>query len=146
MSARPTNGARPLNRLRDEMDQLFENFFGPMATWSPLTGGARTFPPLNIWEDDNNLYAEAELPGMTMDDLEVYVVGNELTIMGERKGSQDGNFHRRERPIGAFLRTVTLPMPIDANRVEATLRDGVLMITMPKSEIAKPRKIQVKSA
>src|SRR5687768_11950688 len=146
MLARQTNGAQPLNRLREEMDQLFENVFGSSDTWSPFGGGGRTFPPLNIWEDDQNLYAEAELPGMTMDNLEVYVVGNELTIKGERQGSGDGNFHRRERPVGAFLRTITLPVMIDSERVEATLRDGVLFITMPKSEAAKPRKIQVKSA
>mgnify|MGYP003580855456 CR=1 FL=1 len=146
MLARQGNGAHPVNRLREEMDHLFENFFGPTVSWSPFRGATRTYPALNIWEDDQNIYAEAEVPGLTMDDLEVYVVGNELTIKGERKGTDQEGYHRRERGIGSFARTVPLPVTINSERVEAGLGNGVLSITMPKAETARPRKIEVKSA
>src|SRR5689334_20556928 len=105
------NGAGTVNRLREEMDHLFENFFGhqSMAGSAYVTG----FPALNIWEDENSLYAEAEVPGLTMGDLEVYVVGNELTIRGERKEGPEQTFHRRERGVGRFQRNVPLPIAID---------------------------------
>jgi HSP20 family protein len=141
MSTRQPNGVHPVNRLREEMDQLFDN----LAGWSPFGAVLRTYPPLNIWEDDQNLYAEAEVPGLTMNDIEVYVVGNELTSKGERKGADQDGYHRRERGTGSFLRTIPLPVVIDSERVEANLHNGVLNITLPKSEAARPRKIEVKS-
>jgi HSP20 family protein len=111
------------------------------------TNRTKAFPALNIWEDGDNLNAEAELPGLTMDQVEVYVVGNELTIRGQRHATADAKheFHRRERGAGEFARTVTLPFEIDAQKVEATLRNGILNITLPKAEAAKPRKIAVKA-
>jgi HSP20 family protein len=107
----------------------------------------RTFPALNVWEDNDVLHAEAELPGVSMEDIEVMVVGNELTIRGQRRqqATDKVNFHRRERGTGEFSRTVTLPFDIDQNRVEATLKNGILTIVMPKAETAKPRKIQVRA-
>jgi len=152
MFTRTGNGAHPISRLREEMDNLFDNFLGegwnPLsAAWSPLSGLVRGYPPLNVWEDDQNLYAEAELPGLSMEGLEVFVVGNELTVKGERKGCQKESetYHRCERGVGSFQRTIPLPMPINADQVEASLHDGVLTITMPKAEAAKPRKIEVKA-
>ena len=140
------NGVRAMNRLREEMDHLFENFLGTEAGhWVQGTGFVRGFPALNIWEDEHSLYAEAEVPGLTMNDLEVFVVGNELTIRGNRQEGDQQTYHRRERGVGEFKRVLPLPMPIDADKVEAKLRDGVLTITMPKAETAKPRKIEVKS-
>lgn len=111
------------------------------------TGRTRAFPALNIWEDGDVLMAEAEIPGLTMDDLEVYVVGNELTLRCQRRDAADenSNFHRRERGTGEFARTVTLPFEVDAQHVEATLCNGILTVKLPKAEAAKPRKIAVKS-
>jgi HSP20 family protein len=141
------NGVTTVNRLREEMDHLFENFFGPgAATDMPGAGYVRGFPAVNVWEDGENLYAEAEVPGLTMEDVEVYVVGNDLTIRGERKECQQQAFHRRERGVGPFQRVLPLPIAIDADKVEAKLREGVLLIAMPKAEAAKPRKIEVKGA
>lgn len=143
-----TSRAHSANRLRDEMDRLFDGFFGERAGWTPsdLFAG-QAYPPLNIWEDEGNVYAEAELPGLTMDDLEVLVTGNELSIKGERKPQTETNvtFHRGERGVGAFRRVVRLPLGIDADRVQATLQDGVLTITLPKAEAARARKIEVKA-
>jgi HSP20 family protein len=104
-------------------------------------------PLLNLWEDDENLYAEADLPDVQADKLEVLVnEGNQLTIQGERKAPDIKNavWHRQERPHGQFVRTVTLPMLVDAEKVEARFEQGVLKLTLPKSAAAKPRKINVK--
>ncbi|MFH1417493.1 MAG: Hsp20/alpha crystallin family protein [Planctomycetota bacterium] len=108
-------------------------------------GRSRVVPALNIWEDSESLYAEAELPGMTLDDLETYVEGDALVLKGGRKAAMcdDCTCHRQERPVGSFARTVRLPAQINADKVEATLKNGVLSITLPKAEVAKARRIQV---
>lgn len=138
------NQTLPFGRLRDEMEQLF----GSLVENAQSFAGSRNFPAVNIWEDDENLYAEAEVPGLKMDDLELFVSGDELTIKGSRAESrEDGaSFHRRERGAGAFNRVIRLPVDIDGDKVEATLHDGVLLVTLPKSGAAKPRKIKVKTS
>lgn len=148
MCSRPLAGVNSIHQLRGEMDRLFENLVESVSPWAGMLraeGGA--FPALNVWEDDESLYAEAELPGLRMEDLEVSVRGNELTIKGERNNSRDqeGTYHRRERGAGAFGRVVRLPVEINAERVEASLQAGVLTVKMPKAEAAKPRRIEVKS-
>ena len=107
---------------------------------------ARGWPAVNLMEDGERLVAEAEAPGLTMEDLEILVVGDELTLKGHRRPMSDREvtFHRRERGTGEFARVITLPMAVDADKVEAVLKEGVLTITLPKAEAAKPRKITVK--
>ena len=130
-----------LNRLSREMDRLF----GREASGG-LTG-AGNFPSLNLWEDGDNLYAEAELPGFGLDDLELYVTGNQLTMKGERRPPEheDGVWHRQERGYGTFSRTVELPGDVNGENVSAKFKNGVLRITLPKSEVVKPRRIEVKT-
>lgn len=129
------------DRLTREMDRLFN---------SVLDGGTfhrvRAFPAINVWEDADRLYAEAELPGLSLNDVEIFVVGDELTLKGHRPtdSDKDATYHRRERGTGDFSRVLTLPVEVDAEKVEATLRDGVLTIVMPKAEAAKPRKITIR--
>jgi len=118
--------------------------------WGDLTqqrpGLAGSFPPVNVWEDQEKLYVEAELPGLNQDNLEILVEGDQLTVRGERKPATDeGRWHRQERAFGRFQRTLTLPVAVDADKVEARLEQGVLTLTLPKSEAAKPRKIAVKA-
>jgi HSP20 family protein len=134
-----------MSQLRDEMDRLFESFGLGDGTWPTL---AVTYPAVNVWDDSEHVYAEAELPGMELSDLEIYVTGgNQLTIKGERKPWTPGQgvWHRQERGFGSFTRLIALPYDVDADRVEARFHNGVLTITMPKSEAAKPRKIAVKT-
>ena len=139
----------PLLRLQGEMNRLFENFFEDLPAARPY---ARGWPALNTWEDGDNAYVEAELPGLSMDDVEVYVTGDQLTISGERKiadpqtGAGTGSWHRRERSQGRFSRTVSLPWEINADRVEARLQDGVLTVRLPKCESCKPKKVKVLTA
>ena len=134
-----------LNRLHNEMNRLFDRF-GMGDSNSPAL--AYSYPPVNIWEDNEHVYAEAELPGMGQDDLEIYVSdGNQLTIRGERKALEQPNgvWHRQERGLGKFGRVLTLPANINADKVEARFEQGVLHLTMPKSPEAKPKKIAVRA-
>lgn len=133
-----------MNRLSNQMDQLFGRFNG---------GGRQTlapteYPPINFWEDEERVYAEAELPGMKLDDLEIFVTGaNQLTISGERKepAGNSAAWHRRERGYGKFTRVIELPSAVDEDKVEAQFKLGVLTINLPKREEAKPRRIAVKA-
>jgi HSP20 family protein len=133
-----------MNRLQNEMNRLFDQW----GTRTPRYAQS-VFPPLNLWEDGDSYFVETELPGLAMDDLEVYVTGgNQLSIKGERKSPEleNGAWHRRERGFGTFSRMIELPGHVDADKVSAEFRHGVLTITLPKSEEAKPRKISVKSS
>jgi len=132
-----------MHRLSREMDRLFGHGSNGMGR---LFGGG-SYPALNVWEDDDHVYAEAELPGFSLDDLEIYVTGNQLTIKGQRQPPEhaSGTWHRQERGYGKFSRMIELPGGIDGNKVEAEFKHGVLNITLPKSEAVKPRRIEVKA-
>lgn len=135
------NAWNQFNALQNEVNRIFER-----------SGGVRpdtaVFPLLNLREHNDVFYLDAELPGLELPDLDVTVTGpNQLTLKGERKPMQpnDGTLHRQERLAGRFVRTVTLPAPIDADKVDARFENGVLKIALPKHEAAKPRKIAVKA-
>lgn len=133
----------PFHQLREEMDRLLGGYAAPAVGAS---FGSRGFPPLNVWEEAEALFVEAELPGVKIEDLEITAVGNELTLSGKRGETPqaDATYHRRERGTGPFSRVVRLPVEVDAAKVSAALHTGVLLITLPKAEAAKPRKVQVK--
>jgi HSP20 family protein len=131
----------PLREFQEETNRVFGRFG---AENGPAL--ADSYPPVNIWGDNDNVYAEAELPGMQLDHLEIYVTeGNQLTIQGERRQRQLDKvvWHRLERGFGQFSRTIMLPVTVDADKVEARFEHGVLFVTLPKSEAAKPRRISV---
>lgn len=130
-----------LNWLRSEMGPLFGPLFPDVAE------GRVSAPALNLWEDEGRFYAEAELPGFSIEDLELSVVGNVLTIKGARGGQdpKEGVWLRRERFAGPFSRTIEFSSPIDPDKVEASLKNGVLLVTLPKAETARPRKIEIKA-
>ena len=131
-----------VNRLRDEMDRVFGRWTHRRV---PFLGQA-VFPLLNVWEDDSHYYVEAELPGMQMEDLEIFVNGSQLTIKGERKepAGEPGTWHRRERGYGKFARIFELPHIVDADQVSAELKQGVLTVTLPKQPESRPRRIEVR--
>ena len=134
----------PFGQLQSEVNRLFENWGGD--GWRRLTGGG--FPAVNVWEDAEAVHVEAELPGLDLKDLEIYVTGgNQFTLKGKRQQStsEKGVWHREERTFGEFSRVLTLPYPVDADRVDARFENGVLHVTLPKAESARPRKIAVKS-
>jgi len=128
-----------VQRMQDEFNRLFDRWGGD---------GFQSFPAVNIREEDDALNVEAELPGMNLEDLEIFVTGNtQLTIKGERKVAlpEKATLHRQERPFGKFVRTLTLPFPVDDTKVDARLENGILKIHLPKHEAARPRKITVKA-
>jgi HSP20 family protein len=109
---------------------------------------AGVYPPMNIWQDSDSFHVRADIPGVKADELSITAQRNRLTIQGRREIPQENgkvSWHRKERPEGSFSRTVTLPTEIDAERVEARYTDGVLSLTLPKAESARPRQITVKS-
>ena len=137
------NPMRELTRVRREMDRLLSDLVGGGGA----TMGSGVFPPLNVGEDAENVYVCAEVPGVKPEDMDVSVHGNTLTLRGERKPEalENVNYHRRERTAGTFHKAVTLPAEINADGVRADCRDGVLKLTLPKAEHAKPRRISVKA-
>lgn len=105
-----------------------------------------TYPAINMWEDDNHLYIESELPGYQQNDLQIFITGeDQLMLKGERKPVQMENAvcHRQERSFGTFERNLTLPVKVDANQVKATFTNGVLTLVLAKSAAAKPQKIEI---
>jgi HSP20 family protein len=133
--------SRLLPGLWANFDRLFDNF------GAELTRPVTAFPAVNVWEDNEAFHLEAELPGLKQDDVNIAVTQrNVLTLSGERKPEEgEGRWHRRERGFGRFQRVLRLPAPVDADKVEAQLDNGVLRLTLPKHEDAKPRRIAVKA-
>ena len=134
-----------MNRLQEEMEQWLSR----PGMNDPRQFARSVYPPLNLWEDDNNLYVEAELPELELSDLEIFVDGdNQLSIKGEHKQREQekGMWHRHERGHGSFSRKGELPQYVDSDKVTAELKHGVLTITLPKRQEAKARRIEVKAS
>jgi len=134
---------REFDRLRRQMDELF----GAVSGGTLAMPSAGVFPLINVTEDTNNYHIRAELPGIKSNELDIQVTTDGISISGERKIPVEGNnvrYHRREREAGTFSRSISLPGEIDVNKVEASMVNGVLTVTIPKSEAAKPRQITVK--
>jgi len=130
--------------LRDDLDTLLEL---PFLSGTPQTQLFTGWTPaLDLYQNNDNVVAVVELPGMRKEDIEISLHDGTLTIGGERKsetGTNGENATRTERFSGKFRRTVTLPTRVDANKVNATYKDGILIVTLPKAEEAKPKQIQV---
>jgi HSP20 family protein len=142
---------RDLMSIQDEMNQMFERVFGRRGSGGRETAltGASWAPAVDIAEQENAYLVTAEVPGVKPEDLEVTLEDGLLTIQGERRTEEESNdrqYHRVERRFGSFRRSITLPSQVDANRIEASYADGVLQVTVPKAESAKPKKIEVRSA
>ena len=135
----------PFADLHREVERLFDGF-GPGFMRLPHRR-AGLFPALNVWDQGESLCVEAELPGLNQDSLEIYAIGNELTIKGRRAPMEgrDLAYHRQERGTGEFSRVIALPAEVDPDKIEAVLKDGVLTLRLPKAESAKPRKIALKT-
>lgn len=140
---------QPMVRLRSEMDRLFERFFGEEEPFGRRDLFAlRRFPAVNVWEDDDTVFVEAELPGFVEKDIELTVTGNELVIKGARPALEPPKgttVLRCERGSGEFSRTIALPVDVDEKKVEAAFRNGILTINLPKAEVARTRKIPIKA-
>jgi HSP20 family protein len=136
----------PLHQFRDEVDRLLTGVLAGRHD-GVLPAMFRGQPAINVWEQNDALKVEMELPGVKSEQLDISVAGGELSVKvsAPEESQEEVTYHRRERPIGAFSRIVRLPVEVNAERVEADLHDGVLTITLPKAESAKPRKINITS-
>jgi HSP20 family protein len=136
---------RDLLATQREFDRLFREAFSPAFGEGEVS--TRTWaPPVDIYETGDTLVLKAELPGVDPDDVEIRVEENTLYLKGERKFEKEvkeQNYHRVERAYGTFTRTFSLPNSIDADKVAAAYKDGVLTLTMPKKEEAKPKTIKI---
>jgi HSP20 family protein len=143
-----------MEKMKREMDRFLEEFGSsgwslPFSRTSFLPGRwARGYPLLNVGEDGENLYVDALAPGVDPKTLDVSVQQNQLTISGEKKALlsdvESAAVHRSERSAGKFSRSVTLPVDVSVDKIQASYQDGLLKLVLPKAEAAKPKQIQVK--
>ncbi|OGQ95056.1 MAG: heat-shock protein Hsp20 [Deltaproteobacteria bacterium RIFOXYD12_FULL_57_12] len=142
----PRNPWAELEKFKREMDMLWPRFFGGETAAKHVSS---VYPPLNISENADNIFIRAELPGIQANDLEIFIEGDTLTIKGERrskKANEKTSYHRQELEYGRFSRAVALPTKVDADKITALVENGILTITLPKAEEAKPRQITVKAS
>jgi len=143
----------PFRTLQEEMNRLFDRFMGrswlaPLGEWEPPVVG--TFAPsVDVAETDEHVRVTAELPGLDPKDIELSVSGNTLTLKGEKKEEREerqGATYRSERYYGSFSRVIPLPCEVESDKAEATYKNGVLTVTLPKPEEVKKRrkKIEIK--
>lgn len=148
---RRESGGHPIERLREEMDALFDDFFGGFSL-EPFEGRyAKSFTPnVDVSETDKAIRVSAELPGMDDKDIEVNLQRDSLTIRGEKKEEKEDkgkDYYHIERSYGSFSRTIPLPVDIESDKAEATFKKGVLTVTIPKSAkaVESKKKITIKA-
>ena len=141
---------RELQSLRREVDQLFPEGVSRWPRSQAFLPGrsARQYPLMNVYDDGRAFHAEALMPGVDAGNLEVTVVGNSLTLAGQKPGFGEieaDRIHRTERSAGRFIRTIQLPVEIDRDSVSAEYRQGILTLTLPRSQSAMPRRINIQA-
>jgi HSP20 family protein len=121
-----------------QIDRLMEEI------WNPSTISQRrlAYPPVNLSEDDANVYVQAAIPGMAMENMDLTLTDGSLVMRGKRE-SEKGDYFRQERPTGSFQRVINLNVPVNRDKVSATMKEGILEIVLPKTEESKPKKINI---
>jgi HSP20 family protein len=131
--------------LQNRLNSIFSDFARPEGEQESL-GMGNFIPPVDVYEDAHQLILKLEVPGIKQEDLDVRLENQTLTIRGERKfesNEKEENFHRIERRYGTFTRSFTLPQTVDTGAVKASYENGVLIISLPKKEAAKPKQVKV---
>ena len=131
-----------MDQLQREMNRLVD------ASTKGRVFNSPSYPAVNIWTQEDAQMISAEMPGVHPEDIEIDVTGDGLSISGVRKQDEvakEAHYHRRERSYGSFSRTIQLPFMVDTNKVEASFTNGVLLITLPRAEADRPKKIAIKS-
>ena len=131
------NPYREMDRIQRQMNRLFDNVY---------TGVRPNFPAVNVWVNADSATATMELPGVEAKDIKLFALDDILTIEGARKPEEpkaETAYHRQERVYGAFKKDIQVPFKVQADRITATFKDGILTITMPRAEEDKPKKIAI---
>jgi HSP20 family protein len=146
----PSRPFGDVSRWEQDMERFFENFLGakvrPMDErwWSARSSG---IPAVDLYEENGDIVAKADLPGLTREDVQINITDHLLTIKGEKKQQEEErekDYYRSERLYGAFARTLPLPTEINPQKVRATFKNGVLEVRLPKSDEAKKKEIKVR--
>jgi HSP20 family protein len=140
----PRGSLHDLDAFRQEMNSLMDWAFG--RGWTDGLLESSWTPPVDVEQEADKFRIHVDLPGVQRDEIEITVHGETLTVKGEKKReieSKQDDTYRSERYYGTFSRSLTLPAAVDANKIEASYKDGVLEIVVPKSEEAKPRQIKI---
>ena len=145
---RRRQGSGPITRVQDEMNDLFGRFLGNDWPWRQGQTSGGWWPSMDVADRDDAVVVKMDVPGMKPQDIDIAVEGSTLTISGERKDccqSEGENYYHCERRNGTFRRDIVLPATVATDKIDAQYRDGVLTVTLPKTEQAKPRKISIKT-
>jgi HSP20 family protein len=142
----PWKPFRELERVRREMDRLWDTFFEER----PRKGGEEVgawLPPLEVAETKNDIVVRIEIPGIDPKDIDISLTNDLLTIKGEKKNEEEEtgeNYHLTERSYGSFSRSIRLPGEVQSDKISASYKNGILKVTLPKSEEAKKKEIKIK--
>ncbi len=132
---------REMDRLQREMNRLFSSYTPSRVRTAP------GYPAMNIWENEDSQIISAEMPGVHIEDIDISVEGDVLTLSGTRSLAElpeGARYHRRERGAGEFRRSIRLPFTVDIEHIKASFTDGILTINLPRAEAEKPKKISIK--
>ncbi len=143
------NPFRDILGIRDEINRLFDVTAGRNGGDGASLLERDWTPAVDVYEDGDKIVVKTELPGLTEKEVEVSILGDMLTIKGEKKQekeTKEEHYHRIERTYGSFHRAITLPSPVTSDKAKASFKNGVLEIEVPKKEVAKPKQIKVKVA
>jgi HSP20 family protein len=143
---RPTREWDPFAMVERLQDQINRAFNGSLSDWTGLPSWGGGFPSVDVYQDKDNVIVTAEVPGLEQKDVDLSITGSTLALKGEKKQEsevKEENYHRIERSYGSFQRVIDLPCEVDADKVKAKLENGVLTITLPKSEAVKPKQISI---
>jgi len=136
-----------MSSLRRAMERVFDEPFALRSPFGSSNGGSSLFP-IDLYETNDDVVVEASLPGVKPDDIDISVTGQLLTLKGEAKEEHEQkaeNFYRHERSHGTYVRQVSLPTEVDADKARATFEHGVLHLNLPKAESMKPKTIKVQA-
>ena len=139
-----------MERLQDQINRAFNTSLGE---WPGVSGWGTAFPSVDVYQDKDNLIVTAEVPGLDQKDVDLSITGNTIALKGKKKHESEvkeegllrngGDFQRVERSYGSFQRVIDLPCEVDAAKAKAKLENGVLTVTLPKSEAHKPKHISI---
>ncbi|MBS0202582.1 MAG: Hsp20/alpha crystallin family protein [Planctomycetes bacterium] len=148
LARRHANSSDELTKLQNEMNRMIDGVFGPAVSFWPVSNRSTVpFPKLDVSETDSAIHISAELPGVKQDEIDVEIHADTMRVSGEKKDERvvnEHNFHAVERSFGRFDRTITLPAEVDSKQADATFKDGVLTISLPKLKPVAAHKIAVK--